>query len=87
MRLFTSGLSLAFLSFCALGLAGCAEDNEAAIKQQMATARGKIPGARAAQAETPQEFYETAPGVAGGAGSGIGPRPDEGAGYPGAKKK
>ena len=46
MRLFTSGLSLALLSFCFLGLAGCGEDNEAAIKEQASKAKGTIPGSR-----------------------------------------
>ena len=34
MKLFTCGLSVALLSFCFLGLTGCAEDNEAAINEQ-----------------------------------------------------
>ena len=36
MRLFTYGLSVALLSFCFLGLTGCAEDNGAAINEQAA---------------------------------------------------
>ena len=83
MRLFTRGLSLALLSFCFLGLVGCAEDNEAAIKEQASKARGRtIPGSRTAQAQTQDEFYEITPGVH-GAGTRIGPRPDQGTGYPG----
>ena len=65
MRLFTSGLSLALLSSCFLGLAGCAEDNEAAIKEQAAKAKGTIPGSRTAQAQTQEEYYEITPGVQG----------------------
>ncbi len=85
MRLFTSGMSLAALSFCFLVLGGCGEDNEAAIKAQAAKAKGTIPGSRTAQAQTPEEYYEITPGVR-GAGMAGGPRPDQGTGYPGAKK-
>jgi hypothetical protein len=85
MRLFTSGLSLALLSLFFLGLAGCAEDNEAAIKQQAAKAKNTIPGSRTAQAQTQEEYYEITPGLQ-GAGMRSGPRPDQGAGYPGAKR-
>jgi hypothetical protein len=83
MRLFTSRSSLAFLS-CVLGLAGCAEDNEAAIKEQAAKAKGTIPGSRTAQAQTQQEYYQITPGVQ-GAGVVSGIRPDQGTGYPGTK--
>jgi hypothetical protein len=82
MRSYTTGLSLALLSFCVLGLIGCAEDNEAAIKAQAANAKGTIPGSRTAQAQTLEEYYEITPGVQGGAGTRSGPRPDQGAGYP-----
>jgi hypothetical protein len=81
----TSGLSFALLSFCFLGLAGCGEDNEAAIKAQAAKAKGTIPGSRTAQAQTQEEYYEITPGVQ-GAGLRNGPVPDQGAGYPGVKK-
>jgi hypothetical protein len=82
MRLLASGLSLALLGFCFLGLAGCAEDNEAAIKAQAAKAKNTIPGSRTAQAQDQGEYYEITPGVRGGAGGRSGPRPDQGAGYP-----
>jgi hypothetical protein len=85
MRLFSSGLGLALLSLCSLGLAGCAEDNEAAIKEQAAKAKGTIPGSRTAQAQTQEEYFEITPGVR-GAGMRSGPVPDQGSGYPGAKK-
>jgi hypothetical protein len=86
MRLFASGLSFAILSFCVLGLAGCGEDNEAAIKEQASKAKGTIPGSRTAQAQTQEEYYEITPGVR-GAGTAGGPRPDRGnKGYPGAQK-
>ena len=85
MRLFARGLSLALLSSCFLGSAGCGEDNEAAIKEQASRAKGTIPGSRTAQAQTQEEFYEITPGVK-GAGMRSGPRPDQGTGYPGAKK-
>jgi hypothetical protein len=85
MRLFTSGLSLALLSFGLLGLGGCQEDNEAAINEQASRAKGTIPGSRTAQAQTQEEYYEITPGVT-GAGTTSGPRPDQGKGYPGAKK-
>ena len=81
MRLFISGLSLALSSFCLVGLAGCGEDNEAAIKLQASTAKGTIPGSRTAQAQTQEEYFEITPGVA-GAGMRSGPRPDQGTGYP-----
>ena len=82
---FTCGLRLALLSSCFLGLAGCAEDNEAAFKQQAAKAKGTIPGSRTAQAQTQDEYYEITPGVQ-GAGTTSGPRPDQGTGYPGVKR-
>ena len=85
MRSFTGGLSRALLSSCLLGLAGCAEDNEAAIKEQASKAKGTIPGSRTAQARTQDEYYEITPGVR-GAGASSGPRPDQGKGYPGAKR-
>jgi hypothetical protein len=85
MRLFTSGLSRALLSLCFLGLAGCGEDNEAAIKEQASKAKGIIPGSRTAQARTQEEYFEITPGVH-GAGLTSGVRPDQGTGYPGAKK-
>jgi hypothetical protein len=85
MKLFTNGLGLACLSLSFLGLAGCGEDNEAAIKEQAAKAKGTIPGSRSAQAQTLEEYYEITPGVH-GAGTRSGPRPDQGAGYPGAKR-
>ena len=72
-------------AFAILGLAGCGEDNEAAIRQQAARAKGTIPGSRTAQAKTLEEYYEITPGVQ-GAGTRSGPRPDQGAGYPGAKR-
>jgi hypothetical protein len=86
MRMVASGLSLALLSFCFLGLAGCEEDNEAAIKEQASKAKGTIPGSRTAQAQTQEEYYEITPGVQ-GVGTAGGPRPDRGiAGYPRARK-
>jgi hypothetical protein len=72
---------LSLLSACFLGLAGCAEDNEAAMKEQAARAKGTIPGSRTAQARTQEEFYEITPGTH-GAGTASGPRPDQGKGYP-----
>jgi hypothetical protein len=75
---------LSLLSFCFLGLSGCAEDNEAAIREQASKAKGTIPGSRTAQAQTQEEFYEITPGVH-GAGTASGPRPDQGKGYPGPK--
>ncbi len=85
MRLFTSGLRFALLSFCFLGLVGCAEDNEAAFKEQASKAKGTIPGSRTAQAQDQGEYYEITPGVR-GAGMRSGPIPDQGKGYPGQKK-
>jgi hypothetical protein len=84
MRVFNCGLRLALLSVCFLGLAGCEEDNEAAIRAQAARAKGTIPGSRTAQARTLEEFYEITPGIQ-GAGTQSGPRPDQGKGYPGPK--
>lgn len=80
-RLSTRELGLALLGSCVLGLSGCAEDNEAAIRQQAAKAKGTIPGSRTAQAKTQEEYYEITPGVQ-GAGMAGGPRPDQGKGYP-----
>jgi hypothetical protein len=81
MRLSHCGSRLALLCSCFLGLAGCVEDNEAAIKEQAARAKGTIPGSRSAQAQTQEEYYEITPGVR-GAGTRVGPRPDQGGGYP-----
>jgi hypothetical protein len=81
MRLFTGGSTIAVLSVCLMGLAGCAEDNEAAIKEQAARAKGTIPGSRTAQAQTQEEYFEITPGVH-GAGTRTGPVPDQGTGYP-----
>jgi hypothetical protein len=68
-------------------LTGCGEeDNEAAFKEQAAKAKGTIPGSRTAQAQTQEEYFEITPGVQGGAGMIKGPVPDQGAGYPGAKR-
>ncbi len=86
MKSFAGGLSLVLLSLGCLGLPGCAEDNEAAIKEQASRAKGKIPGARAAQPQTQEEFFEMAPGAKGGAGTKIGPVPDQGKGYPGPRR-
>ncbi len=85
MRLLTCGFSLALLSLCFLGLAGCGEDNEAAIKEQASKAKGTIPGSRTAQAQTQEEYFEITPGVH-GAGMAVGPLPDQGNGYPGVKR-
>jgi hypothetical protein len=85
MRVFTSALRFFLLGSCFLGLAGCEEDNEAFIKEQAAKAKGTIPGSRTAQAQTQGEYYEITPGVR-GAGMLSGPVPDQGTGYPGAKK-
>ena len=81
IKLFINRCSFTLLSFCFLGLAGCEEDNEAAIKEQASRAKGTIPGSRTAQAQTQEEFYEITPGVQ-GAGTASGPRPDQGKGYP-----
>jgi hypothetical protein len=78
-------LGLALLGACLPGLAGCGEDNEAAIKEQAAKAKGTIPGSRTAQARTQEEYFEITPGVQ-GAGLSTGPRPDQGKGYPGANQ-
>jgi hypothetical protein len=85
MRLFTNGLGLALLSSSVLWAAGCGEDNEAAIKAQAARAKSKIPGSRTAQAQTQEEYFAITPGVR-GAGTASGPRPDQGRGYPAAKR-
>jgi hypothetical protein len=85
MRLFIRRLSLGLLSLCFLGLAGCGEDNEAAIKEQAAKAKEIIPGSRTAQAQTQEEYYKITPGVK-GAGARGDILPDQGSGYPGAKK-
>jgi len=85
MKSFTSASSLAVLGVFFLGLAGCAQDNEASMREQASKAKGTIPGSRTAQAQTQEEYYEITPGVQ-GAGTRSGPQPDRGAGYPGAKK-
>ncbi len=85
MRRLFGGSSFALLSFCFLGLSGCAEDNEGPIKKQAATAPGTIPGSRTAQAQSQDEYFDITPGIRGGAGMKSGPVPDQGSGYPGAK--
>jgi hypothetical protein len=87
MRWLARGWSLALLSVCFLGLAGCSEDNEAFIREQKSRVKITVPRARAAQAQTQEEFYEITPGVKGGVGTRVGPVPDQGPGYPGAPKK
>jgi hypothetical protein len=82
MRLLNRGLSVALWFICVLGLAGCQEDNEAFIKDQAAKAKNMIPGSRTAQAQTQEEYYQITPGAQGGAGTKIGPVPDQGDGYP-----
>jgi len=79
MRLFTTGLSLALLSFCFLGLAGCGEDNEAAINDQASKTKERIPGARSPQPKTQEEYGSMTYGIQ-GVGTG------KGTGYPGKKK-
>jgi hypothetical protein len=85
VRLPTSGPGRALLSICVLGLLGCEQDNEAAIREQASKAKGTIPGSRTAQARTQEEYFEITPGVQ-GAGMKTGPRPDQGKGYPPAKR-
>jgi hypothetical protein len=85
MRLLANGVKLALLGSCVLALAGCAEDNEAPIKQQASNAKNTIPGSRTAQAQTQDEYFEITPGVQAGAGTKNGPVPDQGNGYPGPK--
>ena len=85
MKWLTRGLSLALLGSGLVGLAGCGEDNEAAMRQQAARAKGTIPGSRTAQAQTQEEYFEITPGVR-GAGMTGGPRPDQGSGYPGPRR-
>jgi hypothetical protein len=80
------GIRLGVLGACVLGLAGCGEDNGAAMREQAANAKGTIPGSRTAQAQTQQEYYAITPGIQGVGVPGGGPVPDRGAGYPGAKK-
>ena len=79
MKLFRSRMTLALLGLCVAGLAGCGEDNEAAINEQAARAKEKIPGARSPQAKTQDEYYQVTYGVK-GVGTG------KGTGYPGASK-
>jgi hypothetical protein len=86
MRSFISGLALTLVGLCVLVSAGCAEDNEAAFKEQASKAKGTIPGSRTAQAQTQEEYFEITPGVQ-GAGTASGPRPDQGTGYPGTKSR
>jgi hypothetical protein len=85
MKLFIRGLGVALLGSWLLWLSGCAEDNEAAIREQARMAKGTIPGSRTAQAQTQDEYLEITPGVS-GAGTRTGPRPDQGTGYPAPKR-
>ena len=82
MRAFTVGSGL-LLGLGLLGLSGCSEDNESFIREQQARVTMALPRARGVQAETQEEFYESNPGLLGGAGSRVGPVPDQGSGYPG----
>jgi hypothetical protein len=84
-RIWRGRVIATLLGCCFPGLAGCGQDNEGAIREQAAKAKGTIPGSRTAQAQTLEEYYEITPGVQ-GAGTRNGPQPDRGAGYPGAKK-
>ncbi len=71
MRLLTCGLSVALLSFCFLGLTGCAEDNEAAINEQAAKTKGAdIPPDKASPPINSMEEYRNRNVGIAGAGSG-----------------
>jgi hypothetical protein len=85
LRFCKRALGLALFLLICIGLTGCSEDNEAAIREQARKAKGAIPGSRTAQAQTQEEYFEITPGVR-GAGLSSGIRPDQGKGYPGAKR-
>jgi hypothetical protein len=77
MRSFTFALRASLLSFCAAGLTGCGEDNEALSVKQGNTASvdsSKVPP----PAKSPAEYFKNNPG-SGGAGT------DKTTGYPGRK--
>jgi hypothetical protein len=80
MRLFTSGLSFAVLSFCFLGLAGCGEDNEAASRDQAAKTTTSVDSSKVIpQSNSQADYFKNNPGTSGAATG-------KSAGYPGAKR-
>ena len=77
MRLFTCGLSVALLSFCFLGLTGCAEDNEAAINEQASKTKGDtIPADKVSPPVSSQkEWAKRNPGLNPASSSSTGVKP------------
>ncbi len=88
MRLFTCGLSVALLSFCCLGLTGCAEDNEAASNEMIAKSKESDipPEQRTPPINSMEEYAKRNPGMA-GAGSGGAPKGKVGTTPPAPAKK
>ena len=69
----TEWIDLALLSCCFLGLAGCAEDNEAAIKQQAPRRRDQSPVLAPPRPRLRKNITRLLPGIQ-GAGIESGPR-------------
>ncbi|QEH35289.1 hypothetical protein OJF2_38370 [Aquisphaera giovannonii] len=66
MKHFTSCLALALLGFCLMGVTGCGEDNEAAVKQQEATVKDtNVP--KEPPPKTMEEYAKRNPGMSGAA--------------------
>jgi hypothetical protein len=74
MRRFTSALSIAALCVCFSAMNGCGEDNEAAIKEQMAKSTGSVDSSKAiAPSQSMADYAKNNPGMNPAASSAKGP--------------
>ena len=74
MRRFTSALSIAALCVCFSAMNGCGEDNEAAIKEQMAKSTGSVDPSKAiAPSQNMADYAKNNPGMNPAASSAKGP--------------
>lgn len=69
MRLIIRGLSLALLGFGFLGMAGCGEDNDLALKDPNAT-KVVDEDKQTPKIQSQEEYYKNNPGSGGAGGQG-----------------
>ena len=71
MRRFTSALSIAALCVCFSAMNGCGEDNEAAIKEQMAKSTGSVDSSKTiSPSQNMADYAKNNPGMNPSASSG-----------------